>query len=79
MANAIAENLYSQVDSEAHSFAVLQEIIGHERDNMAVSSGDLLDEKPCFTTKGSPGIMERWNVFDSSSTLNETLLSNADC
>ena len=52
MANAIAEILYSQVDSEAHSFAVLQEIIGHERDNMAVSSGDLLDEKPCFTTKG---------------------------
>jgi hypothetical protein len=52
MANAIAENLYSQVDSEGHTFAVLQEIIGHERDRTAVSSSDLSDGKPCFTTKG---------------------------
>ncbi len=35
MANVIAENLYSQVDSEGHSFAVLQEIIGHEKDATA--------------------------------------------
>jgi hypothetical protein len=52
MANAIAENLYSQVDSEGHTFAVLQEIIGHERDRTVVSSSDLSDGKPCFTTKG---------------------------
>jgi hypothetical protein len=48
----LTENLYSQDDSEGHTFAGLQEIIGHERDSTAVSSSDLSDRKPCFTTKG---------------------------
>jgi hypothetical protein len=30
-ANVIAENLYSQVDEEGHSYAILQEIVDHER------------------------------------------------
>jgi hypothetical protein len=36
MANAIAENLYSQVDSEGRSYAILQEIIGHECDDTVI-------------------------------------------
>ncbi len=36
----LTKNLYSQVDSEGHTFAGLQEIIGHERDSTAVSSSD---------------------------------------
>jgi len=49
MANAIAENLYSQVDSEGCSFAILQDIIGHEKDASAISKDD---ESVRFTTKG---------------------------
>lgn len=52
MANKIAENLYSQVDSEGRSYAVLQEIICHESDDTAIRPEDLVDDKPVLTTKG---------------------------
>jgi hypothetical protein len=32
----IAENLYSQCDSEGHSFLVLKEIVDHSKDNSAI-------------------------------------------
>jgi hypothetical protein len=39
-ANIIAENLYSQCDSEGHSFLVLKEIVDHEKDNSAIPIAD---------------------------------------
>jgi hypothetical protein len=52
-ANVIAENLYSQVDEEGHSYAILQEIVDHERDDSAVTLDELAtSEMPCFTTVG---------------------------
>ena len=34
--NTIAENLYSQVDQEGNSYAVLSGIVDHRKDNSAV-------------------------------------------
>jgi hypothetical protein len=34
--NVIAENLYSQCDSEGRQFLVLDEIIDHAKDNTAI-------------------------------------------
>jgi hypothetical protein len=39
-ANIIAENLYSQVDSEGNSYSILEEIIDHKSDSTAVSKDD---------------------------------------
>jgi hypothetical protein len=39
-ANVIAENLYSQVDSEGHQFLVIQEITEHHRDSTAIDVAD---------------------------------------
>jgi hypothetical protein len=39
-ANIIAENLYSQVDSEGNSYSILEEIINHKSDGTAVSKDD---------------------------------------
>jgi hypothetical protein len=39
-ANIIAENLYSQCDSDGHSFLVLKEIIDHAKDNSAIPISD---------------------------------------
>jgi hypothetical protein len=39
-ANVIAENLYSQCDSEGCQFLVLDEIIDHAKDNTAVTIAD---------------------------------------
>jgi hypothetical protein len=39
-ANIIAENLYSQVDAEGHSYSILEEIIDHKSDGTAVSKDD---------------------------------------
>lgn len=39
-ANIIAENLYSQCDSEGRSFLVLKEIIDHEKDHSAIPISD---------------------------------------
>jgi hypothetical protein len=39
-ANIIAENLYSQCDSDGHSFLVLKEIIDHSKDNSAIPISD---------------------------------------
>jgi hypothetical protein len=36
----IAENLYSQCDSEGRSFLVLQEIVDHAKDNTAIPISD---------------------------------------
>jgi hypothetical protein len=39
-ANVIAENLYSQCDSEDRQFLVLEEIIDHAKDNSAITIAD---------------------------------------
>jgi hypothetical protein len=39
-ANIIAENLYSQCDSDGHSFLVLKEIIDHAKDKSAIPISD---------------------------------------
>jgi hypothetical protein len=39
-ANIIAENLYSQCDSDGHAFLVLKEIIDHTKDNSAIPISD---------------------------------------
>ena len=39
-ANVIAENLYSQVDSEGHQFLVLDEISDHRSDGTAILVAD---------------------------------------
>jgi hypothetical protein len=57
-ANIIAENLYSQCDSEGRSFLVLQEIVDHSKDNSALSIADGFTESfngnrvPKKTTRG---------------------------
>jgi hypothetical protein len=40
-ANVIAENMYVQVDAEGNQFALLQEIIGHRKDNTALNVEDM--------------------------------------
>ena len=39
-ANIIAENIYSQVDQEGRSFAILREICGHKHDRTAIPKGE---------------------------------------
>jgi Reverse transcriptase (RNA-dependent DNA polymerase) len=39
-ANLIAENIYSQIDSEGHSFAVMNEIVDHRSNGHALSKDD---------------------------------------
>jgi hypothetical protein len=57
-ANLIAENLYSQIDSEGRSFAILKEIVDHRKDGNALSKDDGFTEDkegrrhPRLTTKG---------------------------
>jgi len=41
LANAIAENLYSQVDGEGKSFTLLEEIMDHERDSSALTQEEI--------------------------------------
>ena len=36
-ANAVAENLYSDIDNFGHTFTILNELIGHEKDSTALS------------------------------------------
>ena len=40
MVNLIAENLYSQVDVEGHTFSVIKEIVDHHKDGHALSKDD---------------------------------------
>jgi hypothetical protein len=40
MANMITESMYSQVDSDAHSFVIMSEIIDHKSDGTTVLKGD---------------------------------------
>jgi hypothetical protein len=57
-ANIIAENLYSQVDSEGNSYSVLNEIVDHKSDRTAVMKDDGYEvtkdglEHPKQTTRG---------------------------
>jgi hypothetical protein len=39
-ANVIADQMYSQVDSEGHSFAIMDEIIDHKKNESLAVSGD---------------------------------------
>jgi hypothetical protein len=50
-ANTIAENIYSQVDEEGRSFALLEEILDHEKSSDALSQ-DLITKRNHFTMKG---------------------------
>jgi hypothetical protein len=40
LANVIAENLYSQCDTEGQSLRVLDKIVDHKRDNSAITIAD---------------------------------------
>ena len=57
-ANIIAENLYSQVDEEGNSYAIMSEIIDHQSDGSAVTKDDGMETtkdgllRPRRTTKG---------------------------
>ncbi len=57
-ANVIAENIYSQVESDGHNFSYLQDIIGHRSDDTAVQKEDGFvtlsngHAKPVVTTQG---------------------------
>jgi len=57
-ANMIAENLYSQIDSEGNSYSIMSEIIDHKSDGSAVSKDDGFEttrdgvKRPRRTTKG---------------------------
>ena len=42
-ANVIAENLFSQVDSEGRDFTLLREIMDHRKDDSATSKDDMYD------------------------------------
>jgi hypothetical protein len=52
LANAIVESIYSQVDAEGRTYAVMQELIGHERDSMAVTNEQMEASGQSYTTKG---------------------------
>jgi hypothetical protein len=70
-ANVIAENLYSQCDSEGRQFLVLDEIIDHAKDNSAIAITDGYtissngNRVPKITTKGWK-LLRQWR--DGSST-----------
>ena len=57
-ANIIVENIYSQVDPEGRSFAILREICGHKHDRTAIPKGEGFDtshngnRSPKKTTRG---------------------------
>jgi predicted hotdog family 3-hydroxylacyl-ACP dehydratase len=57
-ANMIAESMYSQVDSDGHTFAIMSEIIDHKSDGTAVSKDDGFEaygqgqRRPKRTTRG---------------------------
>jgi hypothetical protein len=57
-ANLIAENMYSQVDADGRSYALLSEIIDHKSDGSAVRKDDGFETtkdgqvRPRYTTKG---------------------------
>ena len=47
-ANAVAENLYFDIDDFGHTFTMLSELIGHEKDSTAVSK-----EESTYSTKAN--------------------------
>jgi hypothetical protein len=53
-ANAIAENMFAQVDQEGHTVIILDEIVDHMSDGSAVSGNDLY-----VTTKNGKQHMRR--------------------
>jgi hypothetical protein len=48
-ANVISENMFSQVDAEGHSYALLEAIVDHKRDSTAVDRAD----KYIYTKSGA--------------------------
>ena len=52
LANAIAESLYSQVDAEGRTHAVMQELVDHERDDTAMTKEQMEASGQSYTTKG---------------------------
>ena len=53
-ANMIAENLYSQIDEEGRSYAILKDIVGHRKDSKAVkkTDEDYINGRKRHTTAG---------------------------
>ena len=56
-ANTIAQNIYSQLDSEGQEHAIFDEIIDHKKDGGAISiedgfTGEGTNRKPKKTTRG---------------------------
>jgi hypothetical protein len=49
VANVISENMFSQVDAEGHSYALLEAIVDHKRDSTAVEHAD----KYIYTKSGT--------------------------
>ena len=47
-ANTVAENLYSDIDDEGFTFTMLNELIGHEKDESALTK-----EEATYTTKAN--------------------------
>jgi hypothetical protein len=52
LANAIAESLYSQVDAEGRTHAVMQELVDHERNDTAMTREQMEASGQSYTTKG---------------------------
>jgi hypothetical protein len=64
-ANVIAENLFSQVDSEGHQYVLMREISDHQKDKMAVPISDgwitmANGRKVCKRTTGGWKLLVEW-------------------
>ena len=46
--NAVAENLYFDIDDEGYTFTMLNELIGHEKDESALTK-----EEATYSTKAT--------------------------
>ena len=59
-ANLIAENMYSQVDAEGHSYSILSEIVDHRSDGNALSK----DDAYISTKTGKPKLRQTTRGWD---------------
>ena len=81
-ANVIAENLYSQVDTEGHQFLVVKEISDHRKDGTAIEVADGFDigkngnRHPKKTTRGWELLVQMKEAFSKWIALKELKESN---
>jgi hypothetical protein len=75
MANAAAKNIYSQMDSEGRQSVIIREIIGHQKDQTALTQQDIVDNGTLKrTTKGWWFLVEcndGWSEWVSLKDLND--------